>query len=71
MVYAPVALRLKRAMTRDRATAEQIRRRMAAQLSDEEKRRRAQYVIVNDGVQPIDAQLDALILQLRRDFSAL
>jgi dephospho-CoA kinase len=44
---------------------------MAAQLSDEEKRRRAQYVIVNDGVQPIDAQLDALILQLRRDFSAL
>jgi hypothetical protein len=41
---------------------------MAAQMTDEEKRRRATYVVVNDGVQSLDAQLDALILQLQRDF---
>jgi dephospho-CoA kinase len=68
MVYAPRALRLQRAMARDGATREQIERRMAAQMSDEEKRRRATYVVVNDGVQSLDAQLDALILQLQRDF---
>jgi dephospho-CoA kinase len=68
MVYAPRALRLQRAMARDGATREQIERRMAAQMTDEEKRRRATYVVVNDGVQSLDAQLDALILQLQRDF---
>jgi dephospho-CoA kinase len=68
MVYAPRELRLQRAMQRDGATREQIERRMAAQMSDEEKRRRARYVVVNDGTEPLESQLDDLILRLQRDF---
>jgi len=68
MVYAPRELRLRRAMQRDGATREQIERRMAAQMSDEEKRRRARYVVVNDGTEPLGSQLDDLILRLQRDF---
>jgi dephospho-CoA kinase len=68
MVYAPRELRLQRAMQRDGATREQIERRMAAQMSDDEKRRRARYVVVNDGTEPLESQLDDLILRLQRDF---
>jgi dephospho-CoA kinase len=71
MVYAPTELRTERAMARDGASREQIERRMAAQMSDEEKRRRARYVVMNDGSQPLDAQLDALLGQLARDFPTL
>jgi dephospho-CoA kinase len=68
MVYAPAELRIRRAMERDGAGRSQIERRMAAQMSDEEKRRRARYVVLNDGSLPLAEQLDALILQLKRDF---
>lgn len=65
MVYAPEPLRLKRAMRRDGATEEQIRRRMSAQMDDEEKRCRSHYVLLNDGSDSLDEQLANLILQLK------
>ena len=43
MVYAPVELRIQRAMYRDGASEEQVRARIAAQMDDEEKRRRADF----------------------------
>ncbi len=46
-VIAPEELRLVRVHARDGASAEQIRRRMAAQLSDDELSARADYTIVN------------------------
>mgnify|MGYP002595697865 CR=1 FL=1 len=46
-VIAPEELRLVRVNARDGASAEQIRRRMAAQLSDDELSARADYTIVN------------------------
>lgn len=64
MVYAPEAVRLQRAMQRDRATEAQIRSRMAAQLNEEEKRNRADFVIYNDGVCPLSSQLQELIGRL-------
>lgn len=36
MVYAPLELRVKRAMQRDNATEQQVRARILAQLDDEE-----------------------------------
>jgi dephospho-CoA kinase len=68
MVYAPRALRLERAMQRDGATRQQVEQRMAHQMDDEEKRWRAEYVVTNDGTQPVGEQLDALILRLMHDF---
>ena len=65
MVYAPEALRVERAMKRDHATESQIRARMAAQMNDEEKRKRADYVVYTDGSIPLDSQLSTLITQLK------
>lgn len=64
MVYAPEEIRLQRAMQRDGATEIQIRSRMAAQFSEEEKRKRADFVIINDGVCPLWPQLQEMIDKL-------
>lgn len=65
MVYAPENLRVERAMKRDGATEAQIRARIAAQMDDEEKCRRADYIVYNDGRIPLDVQLSSLISQLK------
>lgn len=65
MVYAPEALRIERAMKRDGATEAQIKARIAAQMDDEEKLRRADHVVYNDGSVPLDIQLDDLIAQIK------
>lgn len=65
MVYAPEALRVERAMRRDNATEHQIRARIAAQMADEEKCRRADYIVLNDGSTPLERQLTDLITQLK------
>jgi len=46
-VLAPLELRLERACRRDGADPEAIRRRIAAQMSDDELARRADIVVVN------------------------
>lgn len=66
MVYAPVDLRVQRAMYRDGASEEQVRARIAAQMDDDEKCRRADFTVVNDGVRPLLPQLNAVIEQLKR-----
>jgi dephospho-CoA kinase len=65
MVYAPEDIRLERAMKRDSATEAQIRARMKAQISDEEKCRKSDYVIHNDGSLSLENQLPALVGQLK------
>ena len=65
MVYAPEALRIERAMKRDNATEAQVRARIAAQMSDEEKRKRADYVVYTDGTIPLETQLSQLVTQLK------
>ncbi len=49
VVEAPLPLRIERVIRRDNSTEEQVRSRIARQLSDEERRRVADLVIVNDG----------------------
>ncbi|WP_455663994.1 dephospho-CoA kinase [Phocaeicola sp.] len=65
MVYAPLDLRVQRAMYRDGASEEQVRARVASQMDDEEKRRRAHFTVVNDGAQPLIPQLTEIIEQLK------
>lgn len=60
-VLAPEKLRVERAMARDGATEEQIRSRMAAQLSDDELHARADWSIVNifeEDLEPAVKELD-------------
>ena len=63
-VYAPLHLRLQRAVQRDQATPEQIQARMAQQMDEEEKRQRADFCILNDGTTDLDAQIDQLLKQI-------
>ena len=65
MVYAPESLRLQRAMKRDQASETQVRARMAAQMDDEEKRRRADFVICTDGNIPVEEQITTLVSQIK------
>ncbi len=65
MVFAPETLRIRRAMQRDNASEAQVKARIAAQLDDAEKARRADFVIVNDGTEALLPQLDNLIERLK------
>ena len=66
MVYAPLDLRLRRAMERDGVPEAKVRARIAAQMDDEEKCRRADFVVVNDGSAPLDTVLQELLASLPR-----
>lgn len=66
-VLAPERLRIERAMQRDGATEEQIRSRMAVQLSDEELHRRADVALVNI----FEEDLEAAVQELDSRFRAL
>lgn len=48
MVYAPLPLRIERTVLRDEAAKEEVAKRIGNQLSDEIKRDRSDYVILND-----------------------
>lgn len=61
MVYAPVELRLNRAMLRDGATEADIMKRMNRQMPDEFKRNQADFVIINDDVQALIPQVEKFL----------
>ena len=65
MVYAPLSLRLERAMKRDAATKEQVLARISAQMDDDEKCRKADFIVYNDGSRPLNKQLDELLTHLK------
>lgn len=57
LVTAPMDIRIQRVIERDGATEQQVRERINKQLSDEEKRQLADFVIVNDGITPLLPQV--------------
>ncbi|MBP3383521.1 MAG: dephospho-CoA kinase [Tidjanibacter sp.] len=59
-VVAPDEIRVQRCVARDGATPEQIRERMARQMSGEEFAKRADFVVNADGVEPLLPQVEAL-----------
>lgn len=59
-VTAPYELRMSRVIKRDSTSAEAAQRRMDAQISEKERIKRSQYVIVNDEVQPLHPQVTEL-----------
>lgn len=63
-VSAPEILRISRVCKRDGLNAEAVRLRIKAQLSDEERSKRADYVIVNDETMLLIPQ----ILKLHEEF---
>ena len=62
LVYAPMDIRLQRAVQRDGSDEEAIRKRMQSQFSDAEFLQRADRVVYNDGVR-------SLILQVKENLA--
>lgn len=71
MVYAPEEIRIERAVRRDSSSRELIEKRVRSQMSDEEKRRQADFVIVNDGEAPLIPQVLELIDSLSKKSGCL
>ncbi len=64
-VSAPLEVRVKRVMQRDHVDEKDVNSRMAQQMDDSEVLRRSDAVILNDGQQDIDSQLNSLIKSLK------
>ena len=67
LVTAPEELRIERVMKRDGIIREQVLQRMEKQLPDAEKRKLADYILINDGREPLLPQLLALDKQFRNE----
>ena len=64
MVYAPLEIRISRAMERDGVPEERVRERIAAQMDEELKCKRADFILTNDGINPVEPQLGQIIQEL-------
>lgn len=69
MVYAPLPLRIERAVARDNACREEIIRRIDSQLPDETKRDRSDYVIFNDDKQALLPQVERFLISILNSFA--
>lgn len=65
-VAAPEEVRLKRIMERDGIEQEKALAWIRCQMSQEEMKERSDFVIVNDGRQPLEPQLDNLMKELSK-----
>lgn len=69
MVYAPLPLRIERAVARDNVCREEIIRRIDSQLPDETKRDRSDYVIFNDDKQALLPQVERFLISIQNSFA--
>ncbi len=69
VVTAPMDVRLARIMKRGGITTEEIKKRMASQMTDEERLPYADYVINNDGKQLILPQIDQVYHALKGEIT--
>ena len=65
MVYAPLSVRCERIALRDHISQSEVRARIAAQMPDEEKCEKADFIINNDGKSQLEEQLERLFLLLK------
>ena len=65
-VDAPLELRIRRCMERDKTTREAVVERINNQMDQTEKCSKADFVIVNDGVQALEPQIDALLEKCKK-----
>lgn len=63
-VTAPTDLRIKRVCERNRCSEQEVLERMNRQLSENEKVSRSDFVVVNDGKEPLIPQVQHLLTSL-------
>lgn len=64
MVHAPLDTRISRVMKRDNTTEAKVLERINSQMDDDDKMSRSDFVIENDGIKPLDEQIDVLFSRL-------
>ena len=64
-VVSPLALRIKRVLQRDNVSEQEIKNRINNQLSDEEKKRRSDFVIVNDEKTAMLPQIQTILGEIQ------
>ncbi|MGJ1269692.1 dephospho-CoA kinase [Sphingobacterium spiritivorum] len=64
LVTAPEEVRIARVVARDHTEAEKVRDRISKQMSDKEKSELADFIVINDGIQPLLPQ----VLHLHQQF---
>lgn len=65
LVTAPESTRLNRVLMRDISKAEEIKKRMKSQWSDEEKLKLATHQIINDDLTPLLPQVQTILKKLK------
>jgi len=66
LVCAPIELKIERVMKREKCSREAVLERMSKQWSDEDKRKLADFSILNDNQNPVLIQLETIINDLIR-----
>lgn len=64
LVTAPLEVKIQRVQLRDRITTEQVLERMSNQWTDHQKIPLTDFILVNDDVQPLLSQIEAVIEKL-------
>ena len=64
LVTAPLDVKIQRVQSRDRITTEQVLERMSNQWTDDQKIPLTDFILVNDEVQPLLSQIEAVIEKL-------
>lgn len=64
VVTAPENVRIERVMKRDNQSEEQVRARLRNQMSEDEKRRRADWIIETEGVKNTEEKVDTFLKML-------
>ena len=64
LVSAACNVRVSRVMKRDGVDAETVKRWMEMQMPEEEKRERADFIILNDGTQDLERQIDNVLNEI-------
>ena len=57
LIAAPLDIRIKRVMKRDEISEEEVLDRMSKQMSEEEKEKYADFIIINDEIVPLISQV--------------
>lgn len=65
LITAPTDVRERRVMARDGKTEAEVRQWISMQMDEAEKRRRADFTIVNDGKADVDEQLTQILASIK------
>ena len=65
-IIAPKTVRIARTMARDNKTEDEVKQRIKVQMSNCQLRHRVQYVVENNGRQPVSTLVDKLLRHLKR-----